>query len=152
MVRKRAAVDTWAGHQLLQPKLELLAGASERRPNLALDLLTGRTPKPHLPPLASTGVPATPLANGVEAPPRRLEQRAAPLDHPVTCEHPRLGPRTVYLTDEQVRQLDRLLAIWQPWLCGRWSRSAVLRLALSRLRADAQAGFIPGPDDRGSSR
>jgi hypothetical protein len=109
LLLKTAARDV--GERLLTSKLQILNGTGNRRPGMALSLLTGRVVE------ATEPVEPTPLR--------------------ATRAH--LLARTVYLTESHVRDLEAIIEAWQPRQARRLTRSAVLRRAVEHLRSDVDA-------------
>jgi hypothetical protein len=124
MARKRV-LNLEIGQRLLQSKLDVLNGTGGRRPSLALSILTGGVPEPR------PARPTEPLAF-----PRQMAASEEPEPRHV---HRVYAPRTVYLTDRHLRDLDAIVDAWQANAPRRLTRSAVLRQAIEHLRAEVQA-------------
>jgi hypothetical protein len=114
--------------QLLRNKLGLLQGSAPRR-NLALDILTGRTP------VEVTEEPEAPL-NGVDL---ATEESGS---EPRATQRKVLA-RTVYLSDEDVRDIEFIIRAWRRRVHKRVSRSEVLRQAIGNLRDAVELGAAP---------
>ena len=113
------------GQRLLESKLDVLTGAGGRRPGVALTILTGGAPEPR------------PLGIGVgENPGPRPARPPGP--------RRRFTPRTVYLSDRHLRDLDAIVEVLQPAGGRRLTRSAVLRQAIERLRAELSPPHTSG--------
>jgi hypothetical protein len=116
------------GERLLGSKLQMLSGSGNRRPGIALSILTGRiaeqfssldafyTPDPVV-------TEAAPVVTVISEKPRR----------------PHLLARTVYLTESHLRDIDAIINAWQPDQSRRVTRSAVLRRAIEHLRDAVEA-------------
>jgi hypothetical protein len=92
------------GERLLASKLQILNGTGSRRPSAALTLLTGG---------------AAEMRAVAEGPARGERQFA---------------PRTVYLAERHVRDIDQIIDAWEQVESRRLNRSAVLRRAIEHLR------------------
>ena len=104
------------GERLLASKLQILSGTGARRPSLALSILTGQTPAP---------AAATPNEPAPEV--------------PVTRARRQFAARTVYLSEEHLRDIDHIIDAWQEVAPRRLNRSAILRRAVEHLRAAVEA-------------
>jgi hypothetical protein len=120
---KSAARDV--GERLLTSKLQILNGTGNRRPGMALSLLTGRVAD-QFSELDSLYESAPALA---EAPEPAVVQPA----------RAHLLARTVYLTESHVRDIEAIIEAWQPSRSRRLTRSAVLRRAIEHLRSAVDA-------------
>src|SRR5919197_1123434 len=106
MARKRL-LTAQPGQRLLQSKLQILTGSGGRRPSVALSILTGGLPEPRpahetLEPLAFSR-PALRLA-GTEPEPGRGTRRTV---------RARYTARTVYLSEQNLADLDAIIGAWQ---------------------------------------
>ncbi|MBV8716478.1 MAG: hypothetical protein JO020_22200 [Chloroflexi bacterium] len=117
------------GERLLGSKLQILSGTGNRRPSIALSILTGRVAE-QLSILEHfyADDPAV-----VDAP------EPAPVVAPVKLVRPHLLARTVYLTESHMRDIDTIIDAWQPGRSRRLTRSAVLRRAIEHLRGAVEA-------------
>lgn len=157
------------GHRLLQNKLKILQGVSQRRSSFALDILTGRVPTPGfeedrlLPgrgpaPLRTDEPRPRASEPGMEQTRPVRPDRAAVLQAngdataPATDVAPprrTVVARTVYLGEQEIRDLDFILRAWRRRLHRRVSRSEVLRQAIGNLRDAVELGATARvPDDR----
>jgi hypothetical protein len=120
------------GERLLSSKLQILSGTGNRRPAIALSVLTGRVADEHefLP--RDEILAANPLV--VEDAPA-----ASPVVVPIQGSRPHLQARTVYLTESHLRDIEAIIQAWQPGRTRRLTRSAVLRRAIQHLRAAVEA-------------
>jgi hypothetical protein len=123
LLLKSAARDV--GERLLTSKLQILSGTGNRRPGMALSLLTGRMAEQLA--LLDTTYAADPLP---EPEPEPVE----PSVTPVRPERKHLLARTVYLTESHLRDIEAIIEAWQPGQSRRLTRSAVLRRAVEHLR------------------
>jgi hypothetical protein len=108
LLTSAARVDV--GERLLSSKLQILSGTGNRRPSMALSILTGRV-----------------------AEPRSDEPGAHPVLAVVAPTRPRSLARTVYLTDAHLGAIEAIIEAWQPGQSRRLTRSAVLRRAIEHL-------------------
>ena len=120
------------GARLLGSKLQILSGTGNRRPSIALSVLTGRVAE-QLTILESFFADDPALSNEPESEPTPL------LVLPVRTNRPHLLARTVYLTDAHLRDIDAIIEAWQPGHTRRVTRSAVLRRAIEQLRSAVEA-------------
>src|SRR5919199_6529196 len=112
------------GEVLLSSKLQILNGTGNRRPSIALSILTGRVAEQLSilenfyagDPVVATDAVETPVAIVL---PRPQRQYAA---------------HTVYLSEAHLRDIDHIIDAWQPAATRRLTRSAVLRRAVEHLR------------------
>jgi hypothetical protein len=109
------------GERLLGSKLQILSGSGNRRPSIALSILTGRVAEQ-----------LSILENFYPTDPAVAED--APVVTPVKPTRPQLLARTVYLSEVHLRAIDAIIAAWQPDQARRVTRSAVLRRAIEHLR------------------
>ena len=136
MARKRL-LTAQPGQRLLQSKLQILTGSGGRRPSVALSILTGGLPEPRpahetLEPIAFPR-PSLRLA-GTEPEPGRGTRRTV---------RARYTARTVYLSEQNLADLDAIIGAWQTSASRRVSRSAVLRRAVEHLRVAVDGGAEP---------
>jgi hypothetical protein len=113
------------GERLLSSKLQILNGTGNRRPAIALSVLTGRVADHDdlAAPVLAEQVSETPVVRPVALRPIR----------------PQLLARTVYLTEAHLRDIDTIIQAWQPGRTRRLTRSAVLRRAIEHLRGAVEA-------------
>jgi len=127
----KASVRADIGERLLSTKLQILSGTGNRRPSLALSVLTGRVAEQLA--ILENFFPGDPaLADEPELEP-------AVVVAPVQSDRPHLVARTVYLTDAHLRDLEAIIEAWQPGQTRRLTRSAVLRRAIEHLRSAVEA-------------
>jgi hypothetical protein len=105
---------------LLASKLQILTGSGNRRPSVALSILTGRLDEEVL---------------GEHA---RVPSQA-PLAFPSQRMRRQYAARTVYLSDAHLRDVDRIIDAWRQVEPRRLTRSAVLRRAVEHLSAAVDA-------------
>jgi hypothetical protein len=117
------------GERLLGSKLQILSGAGNRRPSIALSILTGRVAE-QLSILESFYASDPALTDAPEE---------TPVVAPVKSSRPHLLARTVYLTESHLRDIDAIIEAWQPNQSRRLTRSAVLRRAIEHLRGAVEA-------------
>jgi hypothetical protein len=117
------------GERLLTSKLQILNGTGNRRPSIALSILTGRVAE-QLSILESFYAGDPVVAD-------------APSPEPVT---PAVQPsrahflaRTVYLDQSHMRDIEAIIDALQPTTPKRLTRSAVLRRAIEHLRSTIDA-------------
>jgi hypothetical protein len=110
------------GERLLTTKLQILRGTGNRRPSVALSILTGRVSE-HAPLIEHLS-----LVSDIE-PVSITSHRAAR----------RYSARTVYLSAGHLSDIDRIIEAWQQVQPRRLTRSAVLRRAVEHLRAAVDA-------------
>jgi hypothetical protein len=133
MARKRV-LNVALGQRLLQSKLDVLAGIGGRRPSLALTILTGSVPEPR--PAEEIEYAAAEPRHLPEPLPFPLAARAeVELAAPESTRARQYVPRTVYLSDRHLRDLDAIVEALQPTASRHLTRSAVLRQAIEHLRA-----------------
>lgn len=112
------------GERLLSAKLEILNGSGSRRPSIALSILTGRVDQLSIPADRFVAHSSRPVARSLTV---------------VQPTRPRLLPRTVYLTESHLRDIEAIIDAWQPVESRRLTRSAVVRRALEHLRVAVAA-------------
>jgi hypothetical protein len=117
------------GERLLTSKLEILSGAGSRRPSLALSILTGRVAEE-----VATRERFEPV-DDLEAGPQIEPIRAITLPH----RGRRFSAHTVYLSQRNLNDVERIMAAWQRVKPSHLTRSAVVRRALEYLRAEIEA-------------
>lgn len=123
----KAGVRADIGERLLSSKLQILSGTGNRRPSLALSVLTGRVAEQLA--ILENFFPGDPaLANEPELEPTVVVS-------PLKTNRPNLVARTVYLTDAHLRDIEAIIEAWQPGQSRRLTRSAVLRRAIEHLRS-----------------
>jgi hypothetical protein len=136
------------GERLLTSKLQILNGSGNRRPSLALSILTGRVAEqlsilenfyPRDPAVAEKGEEAEQI--------EETEASAEPVIQPVNVEveptRPHLVARTVYLSEAHMRDIEAIIDAWQANAPKRLTRSAVLRRAIEHLRNTVEAEAEP---------
>lgn len=116
------------GERLLGAKLQMLSGAGNRRPGMALSILTGRSGERLAVEEPFTSEPAA-----------VAQVESAPAVTVVAHSRPHLLPRTVYLTESHLRDVEAIIGALQPAWSRRLTRSAVLRRAIEHLRATVEA-------------
>jgi hypothetical protein len=119
------------GERLLGSKLQILSGTGNRRPSIALSILTGRVAEQ-----------LSILENFYASDPALTDAAdETPLVAPVAVKssRPHLLARTVYLTESHMRDIDAIIEAWQPIQSRRLTRSAVLRRAIEHLRGAVEA-------------
>ena len=117
------------GERLLSSKLQILSGTGNRRPSIALSVLTGRVAE-QLSILETFYAMDPVLAD---------EPALAPVVQLPTRTRPHLLARTVYLSQSHLCDIDVIIEAWQPRKTRRLTRSAVLRRAIEHLRAAVEA-------------
>ena len=118
------------GELLLTSKLQILNGTGNRRPSIALSVLTGRVVEQLS--ILENFYAADPVVVANETP-----------DAPVAMEldRPRrnYAAHTVYLSDAHLRAIDGIIEAMQHVEPRRLNRSAVLRRAVEHLRTAVEA-------------
>src|SRR5689334_15980328 len=104
------AAGTEIGERLLSSKLQILSGTGNRRPSIALSILTGRVAE------------QLSILDEVYA-----TDTDADLETPRVALRPRLLARTVYLTESHLRDIQAIIEALQPDQGRRLTRSAILR-------------------------
>jgi hypothetical protein len=129
-VARRLLLRPGVGERLLTSKLQILSGTGNRRPGIALSVLTGRVAE-HLS-----------LLDGVE---RIDDVYSGQSMEPVVVmtigggARRRYAAHTVYLSEPNMRDVDRIIEAWQQVEPRRLTRSAVVRRAVEHLRAAVEA-------------
>jgi hypothetical protein len=123
------------GERLLTSKLQILSGTGNRRPSIALSILTGRIAEQLS--ILESFFPEDPafaddMTNGVSDEPANLVRLVQP-------ERPQLVARTVYLNESHMRDIEAIIGAWQATSPRRLTRSAVLRRAIEHLRNAVEA-------------
>jgi len=131
------------GERLLTSKLQILSGAGNRRPGVALSILTGRVADQlsQLDDYYASGAleeAMQPVEPEPELEPEPVPEAVVVAD-PVVPARPQLLARTVYLTDSHLRDIEAIIQAWQPGRPRRLTRSAVLRRAIEHLRTVVEA-------------
>ena len=134
MARKRGEVEPDAGQRLLENKLKLLHEGRRRR-SLALDMLTGRAPGDDLPNAPGDDVVPPPGAGHDASSP------ASPEARPFRTRA--VSRRTVYLSSDDLADIDFVIRAWRRRVQKRVSRSEVLRQAIGNLRDAVELGAVP---------
>jgi hypothetical protein len=119
------------GERLLGSKLQILSGTGNRRPSIALSILTGRVAE-QLSILESFYADDPVVTDAPEPVPVVTLLKPVPV-------RPHLLARTVYLTESHLRDIDAIIEAWQPGRSRRLTRSAVLRRAIEHLRGAVEA-------------
>ena len=121
------------GERLLSSKLQILSGTGNRRPSMALNILTGRVAEQLS--ILESFFPNDPVV--VEDP----QPVPAPIVEPVQPRRSHLLGRTVYLTESHLRDVETIIDAWQGLENSprRLTRSAVLRRAIEHLRSFVEA-------------
>jgi hypothetical protein len=122
-VARRLLLRPGVGERMLTSKLQILNGTGTRRPSIALSILTGRLAE-HLT-LIDEAVPMTTIPQPVAIALGRARRHFA--------------ARTVYLSEDHLRDIDHIVEVWQQVEPGRHTRSAVLRRAVEHLRTAVEA-------------
>jgi hypothetical protein len=120
------------GERLLSSKLQILTGVSNRRPAIALSVLTGRLADEH-------DFSARDDIFATAEPVIEYVAEVTPVVVPIERSRPYLLARTVYLTESHLRDIDAIIQAWQPGRTRRLTRSAVLRRAIEHLRSAVEA-------------
>jgi hypothetical protein len=116
------------GERLLGSKLQILSGSGNRRPSIALSILTGRVAEQ-----------LSILENFYASDPAVTDDAPVVALVPAKPSRPHLLARTVYLTESHLRAIDAIIDAWQPDQSRRVTRSAVLRRAIEHLRDRVEA-------------
>ena len=121
------------GETLLSSKLQILTGSGNRRPSVALSILTGRVASQLS--ILDTFYPEDPVV---------LHPVAEPVvETLVEPSRPRYMARTVYLTETHLRDIDFIVEAFirshQQPESKRVTRSSVVRHAIEQLRAALEA-------------
>lgn len=118
------------GEMLLTSKLQILNGTANRRPSIALSILTGRVAEQLSilenfyaadPVVVTTETPDAPVAMELDRPRRQY------------------AAHTVYLSDAHLHAIDGIIEAMQKVEPRRLNRSAVLRRAVEHLRTAVEA-------------
>jgi hypothetical protein len=129
-VARRLALRS-VGETLLTSKLQILKGTNNRRPSIALSILTGRMAEQ-----------LSILENFYAADPVVAPIPTAPvLEIVEPISRPHYVARTVYLAEEHVRDIERIIEALsgQQAEPRRLNRSSVLRRAIEHLRTAVEA-------------
>src|SRR5205823_1357573 len=118
------------GQTLLNSKLQILKGTSSRRPSIALSILTGRMAE-QLSILENFYA-----ADPVVVLPVSVVQPVQVISAPA---RPHYMPRTVYLSEKHLSDIDSVIEAWSQVEPKRLTRSAVLRRAVEFLRTSVEA-------------
>jgi hypothetical protein len=117
------------GERLLGSKLQILSGTGNRRPSIALSILTGRVAEQ-----------LSILEHFYANDPAVLDMHEpTPLVTVLKPVRPHLLARTVYLSESHLHDIDAIIEAWQPGRSRRLTRSAVLRRAIEHLRSAVEA-------------
>jgi hypothetical protein len=123
------------GERLLTSKLQILNGTGNRRPSMALSILTGRVAEQLS--ILESFFPGDPAFS--DEPCDDVTQEAAPIVRLVEPLRPQLVARTVYLNESHMRDIEAIIDAWQATSPRRLTRSAVLRRAIEHLRTMVEA-------------
>ncbi len=123
------------GERLLTSKLQILNGTGNRRPSMALSILTGRVAEQLS--ILESFFPEDPAFTEEVSEPARGE--SAPFMRLVQPARPQLVARTVYLNESHMRDIEAIMDAWQAASPRRLTRSAVLRRAIEHLRTAVEA-------------
>jgi hypothetical protein len=130
-VARRFSLMQNVGETLLSSKLQILSGTGRRRPSVALSILTG-----------SVAEELTGLENFYAADPVGTQVPVlVPMEAIATPARPHFLPRTVYLSDAHLRDVDAMVAILSSYQIEpkKLTRSALLRRAVEHLRNAIEA-------------
>jgi hypothetical protein len=132
-VARRGSLRNTVGETLLTSKLQILNGTGNRRPSIALSILTGRIAEQLtiLENFYAADPVVAPLTVSVQASTNVIEQPG----------RSNYVPRTVYLSERHLRDIDSIIEVFsrQQVEPKRLNRSAVLRRAIEFLRTAAEA-------------
>jgi hypothetical protein len=131
-VARRLLLRPGVGERLLTSKLQILSGIGNRRPSIALSVLTGRVAD-HL--SIVDDVEHTDAAYAGQAFEPVIVMPVGP--------RRRFAARTVYLSERDLRDVDRIIEAWQQVEPRRLTRSAIVRRAVEHLRAAVEADLAP---------
>ena len=120
------------GERLLSSKLQILSGTGNRRPSIALSILTGRV-------VEQLSILENFYANDPVVVDTAVVAEPPQVVTPVEAPRPQLVARTVYLGESHLRDIDSIIEAWQPGRSRRLTRSAVLRRAIEHLRGAVEA-------------
>jgi hypothetical protein len=127
-VARQLLVKRPVGEVLLTSKLQILKGTGNRRPSIALSILTGRVAEQLS--ILENFYTADAVA-GTDA-----------VDPPIPImahrPHRHFAAHTVYLSDGHLQDIDHIIEACQPGEPRRLTRSAVLRRAVEYLCAAVQ--------------
>ena len=126
---RRLQLRAGVGERMLTSKLQVLNGTANRRTSLALRMLTGRI----IEPLALVPEIETLFSIGQD------ESFKPPVLLAVHRHGRQYAARTVYLSERHLRDIDRIVDVWQQVDSKRLTRSAVLRRAIEYLRDAVEA-------------
>ncbi len=148
MARALAPVEPYVGRQILLSKLEILKRAPGRRPNPALALLTGRAVEPDggASPLARGALGSAPASYALSPTGCRRTRESA--FAPASPGRRTYAPRTVYLSEQNLRDLEAVLNRLEESLSRRPSRSAALRRAIDLLARESASVSSRQPASR----
>jgi hypothetical protein len=129
-VARQLLIRRPVGEVLLSSKLQILKGSGNRRPSVALSILTGRVAEQLS--ILESFYTADAVAD--------TEAVDPPIPMPITVHRPhrQYAAHTVYLAPGHMRDIDYIIEAWQPDEPRRLTRSAVLRRAVEYLRAAVQ--------------
>ena len=128
-VAGRIPLKNNVGQTLLNSKLQILKGTGSRRPSIALSILTGRVAEQLS--ILETFYAADPVVLPVS-----VVQPVQVISAPV---RPHFAPRTVYLSEKHLSDIDSVIEAWYQVEPKRLTRSAVLRRAVEFLRTAVEA-------------
>jgi len=122
VARRLQLIGKSVGETLLTSKLQILNGTGNRRPSIALSILTGRVAEQ-----------LSILENFYREDPAMTPTVVAPVDEPEQRGRPQMLARTVYLSETHLRDIDAIIQSYSQ--AKRITRSAIVRRALEHLRA-----------------
>jgi hypothetical protein len=116
------------GEILLTSKLRILNGTGNRRPSIALSILTGRVGE------------ELSIVENFYAADRVLATEAIDPPGAMVVRRPQrqFAAHTVYLSEAHLEDLDQIIEAWQQAAPRRLTRSAVMRRAVEYLRTAVQ--------------
>src|SRR5436853_1962976 len=117
------------GQALLSSKLQILKGTGSRRPSIALSILTGRMAE-------QLSILENFYASDPVVLPVSVVQPVQVISAPA---RPHYTPRTVYLSEKHLSDIDSVIEAWYQVEPKRLTRSAVLRRAVEFLRTAVEA-------------
>ena len=126
---RRIPLKNNVGQTLLSSKLQILKGTGSRRPSIALSILTGRVAEQLS--ILENFYAADPVVLPVS-----IVQPVQVISAPA---RPHYMPRTVYLSEKHLSDIDSVIEAWYQVEPKRLTRSAVLRRAVEFLRTAVEA-------------
>ena len=126
---RRVPLKNNVGQTLLSSKLQILKGTGSRRPSIALSILTGRVAEQ-----------LSILENFYAADPVVLPVSIVQPVQVISAQaRPHYMPRTVYLSEKHLSDIDSVIEAWYQVEPKRLTRSAALRRAVEFLRTAVEA-------------